>query len=88
MRKHWKTFSATLIVVYILVYGVFSINGSYKPFSGDLNRIWEYRWLPYGFFPTGRQKPTSLNYILVYTFFPLWILDTKYIHNNPPIPAN
>jgi hypothetical protein len=88
MRKHWKVFSVSLIIAYILTYAAFSINGGYQPFIVDLNRIWEYRWLPYGFFPTGRQKPQYSNYILVYTFLPLWILDTKYIHNNPPKPTN
>jgi hypothetical protein len=88
MRKHWKPFSALLIGAYVLAYSPFSLNGSYQVWACDNHRIWEYRWAPYGFFPTPYKKVSYTNKILGITFLPLWILDQKFIHNNPPNPTN
>lgn len=88
MRKHWKIFSALLIAAYISAYAVFSLNGSYQVWACDNTRIWEYRWGPYGFFPKPYKPNSYENYILTVTFLPLWILDYKFIHNNPPKPTN
>jgi hypothetical protein len=88
MRKHWKILGAFLLGAYILAYSPFSLKGSCQVWACDVDRIWEYRWAPYGFFPTPYKPASYKNKILSVTFLPLWVLDQKFVHNNPPSPKN
>jgi hypothetical protein len=94
-----KSFKITggLTTVYILIYSTLTLNGSYQPAAYDLRGVMWYEWSPLGFYDSNHPWPNSFaaehakdkktggwNKFMMGTFFPLWILDKKCVHNNPP----
>jgi hypothetical protein len=89
MRAFVK-YSGGLVAIYILVYVVLSLCGSYQPFVLISARVYEdSMWAPAGFYdpyhtPSGsvttadRHNGTWRRFAIV--FGPLWGLDTAYVH--------
>jgi hypothetical protein len=82
MQKFLKIVCGILIC-YVLIYLILSSSGSYQVVDSDLNHA-SFGWIPCGFYPPKHQNPNWLNKILFLTFLPLWDLDEKFIHKNPP----
>jgi hypothetical protein len=77
-RKRLKLFIAGLFTVYIGVYLVLSLAGTYRPNMIGLNGIKDWIWLPrYFTSEDGRWRRGCL-----YTFAPLFWLDHHYWHND------
>lgn len=99
MRKFVKIVSG-LIAVYFLIYLVLTLNGSYQPAAYDLRGVMWNEWAPLGFYDSKHPWPNSFaanhskdkttggwNDFMLYSFLPLWILDTNFIHSHAP-PGN
>ena len=79
-------------MAYILVYAALSRSGHYQPFTIGLAGVKSYNWAPYGFYvgqpwPGARaarqlpeEKTGGWRESMMMGFFPLWIVDTHYIH--------
>jgi hypothetical protein len=96
VRRCGKIFGG-LLLVYFLLYSMFSIFGRYQPIAVDVNRVMEYAWAPVGFYDPNHawegssyavhhptEKTGGWHDSMLITFFPLWVLDNKFIHKGPP----
>jgi hypothetical protein len=94
VRKLAKIFSG-LLAAYIFIYMMLSSFGSYQPNIIGTFGIEQSLWAPYGFYDATHPWSGSLgarlskdkktggwNTFMCWTFLPLWVLDTKYIHKN------
>lgn len=85
-----------ILMAYILVYAALSLRGHYQPFIIGLAGVKSYSWAPYGFYDAGHpwpgaraarqlpeEKTGGWRESMMMVFFPLWIVDTPYIHREP-----
>jgi hypothetical protein len=71
---------AGLMVGYLLVYGVLSLCGGYQRADiGSLHGVtMGYTWAPAGFY----DATSGWRSVWVMGFYPLWYLDTCYVHKS------
>lgn len=77
-HKSIVTFLAALVAVYVGIYVVLSLAGTYRPGTRGTNGIKDWVWLPKYF--TDDSGTWRRGY--VYTFLPLFWLDIHYWHND------
>jgi len=73
-----------LLIVYILVYAVLSLNGQYAFTLSDLGRIEGFSWAPAGLYlkyPV-TESEAKWDYYMICLFYPVWRVDETYFH--PP----
>ena len=95
VRRCLKIFGG-LVLVYVLVYSGFSVFGRYQPIMVGTFGVEGFAWAPIGFYdpvhawegssyavhhPT--EKTGGWHDSMLITFFPLWVLDNKFIHKGP-----
>lgn len=77
-----------LIAIYILTYVALSLAGQYQPSSIEYGGKLGYTWAPFGFCssPNSTSKGQSglahWNVPMVFTFYPLWFVDTVHVHKS------
>jgi hypothetical protein len=89
-------FTGSLLVIYMLVYSVLSVFGSYQPAAYDLRGVMWYEWAPAGFYDAKHAWPMSAyavkhpdektggwSQFMFLTFMPLYYLDNHFIHKGP-----
>jgi hypothetical protein len=92
--KALRIISAVLLI-YILTYAVLSLCGRYQPISVGIDHVEAYSWAPFGFYDADHawsgsvyavQHPTAKtggwSRFVTLTFYPLWELDTHFIHSS------
>jgi len=73
-------------IVYILLYCVLSMNGSYAPTAVGLEGVITYDWAPLGFYKfhprTGNytRRDVGWNSFMIWSFCPLWYIDIRLVH--------
>jgi hypothetical protein len=83
-----------LLVVYILIYVVLSINGKYQPLFVGANGVKEHAWAPLGFYDPDHpwkgsgtaldnpgMKTGGWNEFMLIFFYPLWNIDIRHFHD-------
>ena len=76
-----------LLVAYVGVYVILSMNGSYEPDAFSLRGVIDYEWAPRGFYAehiqqnaNGSRDHGGWKRIMLRTFLPLWYIDVNFIH--------
>ena len=78
-----------LVVAYVVVYVVLSMNGSYEPDAFSLRGVIDYEWAPFGFYAKPVPKRSAAtrdvdfgdwNRVMLRIFFPLWYIDIRLFH--------
>jgi hypothetical protein len=96
VRRCLKIFCG-LVIVYVLAYSGFSVFGRYQPIAVGTFGVEEFAWAPFGFYDLDHawegssyavhhpsEKTGGWHDSMLITFFPLWVLDNKFIHKGPP----
>ena len=80
-----------ILVSYILIYVLLSVNGGYQPSSLEYGGRIGYSWAPLGFYTPRTLLPSATGAkvvtggwkaSMVLTFYPLWMTDICYIHKS------
>jgi hypothetical protein len=84
---------SALVLVYVLLYSGLSIAGRYQPISVGIDQVKGYAWAPFGFYDPDHawrgsgyavrhpsEKTGGWSRFMVRTFYPLWLIDARYIH--------
>jgi hypothetical protein len=81
-----------ICVLYVGTYVILSANGAYQPEWVDLRGVRAYSWAPAGFYDADRPWKGSIaaragstkcggwNKTLGLAFYPLWRIDSHYVH--------
>jgi hypothetical protein len=64
-----------LALIYVGTYGILSLGGRYEPAAWGLAGVKWYAWAPRGF-----VRDYHWNRALMWTFLPLYYLDTRFWH--------
>jgi hypothetical protein len=78
-----STFAKALSILaafYILLYGVLSVNGQYRPSMVAIGGYVGYTWAPMWFYDSNSRSGEGWRSSWVLSFYPLWIMDVCYIH--------
>ena len=80
-NKIWQVV-ASLLIAYIVVYFLLTINGAYAPSDFGLQGVVAYQWAPLGFYKE-ENKAEHIgrwhSYILG-SFYPVWFIDIHFLH--------
>jgi hypothetical protein len=77
-----------LMAIYVLAYVALSLAGQYQPSSIEYGGEMGYTWAPFGFCsdPNSTSKGQAglahWNVRMVFTFYPLWFIDTAHVHKS------
>lgn len=78
-----------LLLAYLSVYVLLSSWGHYQVIEVDINRVIAYSWAPEVYYvaiqpptPHHTKRTGGWSAPIFYAFLPLWILDTKYVHED------
>lgn len=71
-----------LVIIYISIYTINSINGRYEIMMSDIGRIEGFGWVPSGVHFSDRETQREMNWDLsmYYLYYPLWRVDYAHFH--------